>query len=76
MPGYVPPTGLTFMEDECFEMVPRETMEYVLTVAATIQMDFVDQDTELPAPTQYKAAPADQNPIPSIPKPPGSITSF
>jgi len=48
MPGYVPPPGLTFIEGACFATVPRETIEYVLTVAATIQMDFVDQDTELP----------------------------
>jgi len=48
MPGYVPPTGLTFMEDACFGTTPRETIEYVLTVAATIEMDLVDQDTELP----------------------------
>ena len=39
MPGYVPPAGLTFMEDGCFGTTPRETIEYVLTVAATIEME-------------------------------------
>ncbi len=44
MPGYFPPATLTHFDDSFFEIVPRTTIEYVLTVAAFIQKDLVDSD--------------------------------
>lgn len=43
-----PPPGLGFFADSCFTTVPRSTIEYVLTLAAMIQMDFANQDVFLP----------------------------
>ena len=44
MPGYYPPADLTHFDDSFFEIVPRATIEYVLTVAAFIQKDLVNSD--------------------------------
>jgi hypothetical protein len=44
MPGYPPPTDLTYFDDSFFEIVPRATIEYVLTVAAFIQNDLVNSN--------------------------------
>lgn len=41
MPGYGPP-ALTFFDDEHFGVVPRSTIEYVLSIAALVQNDFVN----------------------------------
>ena len=40
--------NLTFMQDGCFGVIPRETLEYLMTVSATVQLDFVDWDVYLP----------------------------
>jgi hypothetical protein len=45
---YSLPPGLGFFVDSCFTTVPRSTFEYVLTLAAMIQMDFANQDVFLP----------------------------
>lgn len=45
---YSPPPGLGFFADICFTAVPRSMIEYVLTLAAMIQMDFANQDVFLP----------------------------
>ena len=47
MPGYFA-ADLAAMEETCFGQVSRETIEYVLTVGAVIQLDFVDGDVFLP----------------------------
>lgn len=47
MPGYVPPGSLTYFSDDDFGVVPRSTIEYVLTAAASIQMDFVGGNVPL-----------------------------
>jgi hypothetical protein len=47
MPGYVAP-HLAAMEDACFRQVSRETIEYVLTVGAVIQLDFVENNVFRP----------------------------
>jgi len=39
---YPPPEGLTWFDDSFFDIVTRTTVEYVLSVASHIQMDFVD----------------------------------
>jgi hypothetical protein len=44
MPGYNPPATLTHFDDSFFEIVPRATIEYVLTVGAFVQKDLVDSD--------------------------------
>jgi hypothetical protein len=44
MPGYYPPATLTHFDDSFFEIVPRSTIEYVLTVVAFIEKDLVDSD--------------------------------
>jgi hypothetical protein len=40
--------NLTFLEDACFGAIPRETLEYLMTVAATVQLGFVAWDVYLP----------------------------
>jgi MYXO-CTERM domain-containing protein len=42
-----PLNPLTFMEDGCFGVIPRETFEYVMTVGATIELGLVDWDVQL-----------------------------
>ena len=44
MPGYTPPASLTHFEDSHFGVVPRSTIEYVLTVVASIQTDFANSN--------------------------------
>ena len=44
MPGYSPPATLTHFDNSHFGVVPRSTIEYVLTSAASIQNDFVNGD--------------------------------
>ncbi len=44
MPGYTLPSGLTVFDDSHFGTTPRSTVEYVLTVAASIQKDFANDD--------------------------------
>jgi hypothetical protein len=41
---YQPPTGLTYFDNSFFTAVPRSTLEYVLTAAAQIQKNFVNDD--------------------------------
>ena len=45
-PGYIPPT-LDFFDNSFFTFIPRSTLEYILSVAATVQMDFVNDNTYL-----------------------------
>ena len=47
MPGYTPPATLTHFSDADFGIVPRSTIEYVLTAAASVQMDFVNGNVPL-----------------------------
>lgn len=42
--GYYPPTTLTYFDDSFFEIEPRTTIEYVMTVAAFVQRDLVNSD--------------------------------
>ncbi|MBE3096542.1 MAG: PEP-CTERM sorting domain-containing protein [Planctomycetes bacterium] len=44
MPGYVPPATLTHFDDAHFGVVPRSTVEYVLSVGASIQRDLANQN--------------------------------
>lgn len=44
MPGYVPPASLTFFADTHFGVVPRATIEYVLSVVAYIQYDLANEN--------------------------------
>lgn len=44
MPGYSMSNALTGFSDSCFEIIPRSTVEYVLTAAASIQKDFVNNN--------------------------------
>ncbi|MBN1256358.1 MAG: PEP-CTERM sorting domain-containing protein [Planctomycetes bacterium] len=46
IPGYSPPSNITYYEDSHFGMVSRDTIEYVLNVAATIQYDFANGDVD------------------------------
>jgi hypothetical protein len=41
------PSNLTYFDDSFFTTVPRPTVEYVLTVAASIQKDFVNDNVFL-----------------------------
>ena len=41
---YAFPNSLTYFEDEFFPVSPRKTIEYILSVAASIQMEFVNND--------------------------------
>jgi hypothetical protein len=45
-PGYGPPS-LAFFDNSFFTAIPRSSLEYILSVAADIQMDFVNHDTYL-----------------------------
>ena len=42
-----PPSTLTYFDDSFFPIIPRLTLEYVLSVAAQIQKDFVNDDLYL-----------------------------
>jgi len=44
MPGYYPPETLTYFDDSFFTIVPKTTIEYVLTVAAYVQKDLVNNN--------------------------------
>ncbi|MBN1392639.1 MAG: LamG domain-containing protein [Sedimentisphaerales bacterium] len=44
MGGYYPPSTLTHFDDSFFVIVPRATVEYVLTAAAYIENDLVNSD--------------------------------
>lgn len=44
MAGYYPPATLTHFDDSFFEVVPRATIEYILTVAAFVEKDLVNSD--------------------------------
>jgi hypothetical protein len=41
---YPPPTTLTFFNDNFFQIIPRSTLEYVLTASAEIQQDYVNDN--------------------------------
>jgi len=41
---YPPPITLTFFNDNFFQIIPRSTLEYVLTASAEIQRDFVNDN--------------------------------
>jgi len=45
---YLPPENLTFFDDNFFPIIPRSTIEYVLTTAAKYQKDFVNNSLFLP----------------------------
>ena len=47
MPGYGTSSNLTAFNDSCFTTIPRSTVEYVLSVAASIQKDFVNDNVYL-----------------------------
>ena len=46
MPGYGT-SGLTYFDNSFFYIIPRSTTEYILTVAASIQKDLVNDDVYL-----------------------------
>ena len=48
MPGYRPSSRLTPMQAHCFDVVPREVIEYVLSLAAVIQIDLANGDVLSP----------------------------
>ncbi len=48
MPGYTWSSDLTFFDSSFFDIVPRATIEYVLSVAASLQFDLVNNDVFLP----------------------------
>lgn len=45
LPAYTVPTALTFFDDTYFPVLPRTTVQYVLSAAATIEKDFVNGNT-------------------------------
>ncbi len=47
MLGYGVPTGLTYFGDSFFGTINRSAVEYVLTAAASIQKDFVNDNVFL-----------------------------
>lgn len=47
MPGYGIPGSLTYFDDSFFDIISRSTTEYILTVAAAIQKDLVNDDVYL-----------------------------
>ena len=47
MPGYQPSSKLTVFNDSCFTTYPRATVEYVLTAAASIQKDLINNNVYL-----------------------------
>ena len=44
MPGYTIPENLTYFDDSFFNIIPRSTVEYILTVSASIQKEFVNEN--------------------------------
>ncbi len=48
VPAYVAPPRLTRMPTSCFGVVPREIIEYVLSVATAIQIDLANDDVLFP----------------------------
>ena len=44
MPGYGTPSSLTTFNDSSFTSIPRSTVEYVLSIAASIQKDFANDN--------------------------------
>lgn len=44
IPKYRIPNNLTYFDDSYFKIIPRKIVEYVLTVAAHIQKDFINDD--------------------------------
>ena len=44
---YSPPSTLTYFDESYFTIIPRSTVEYILTVGASIQIDFVNNDVYL-----------------------------
>jgi hypothetical protein len=42
--GYIPPSSLTVFNDSYFTIIPRSTVEYVLSVAASIQKNLVNDN--------------------------------
>ena len=47
MPGYGIPQNLTFFDDSFFPLLNRSDVEYVLTVAATIETEFANENVFL-----------------------------
>lgn len=47
MPGYGIPNNLTYFDESYFNNVPRRTIEYILSVAASIQSDFANDNVYL-----------------------------
>lgn len=47
MPGYGIPDGLTHFDDDSFDTVSRSDVEYLLSLAAWLQMDFVNDNVYL-----------------------------
>ncbi len=45
---YPPPTYLTFFDDDFFPIIPRSTIEYILSTAAKFQKDFANDSLFLP----------------------------
>jgi hypothetical protein len=41
---YPPPATLTFVNDNFFQIIPRSTLEYLLTASTEIQQDFVNDN--------------------------------
>ena len=48
MPGYGIPNSLTFFDSSFFPIFSRSDIEYILTLAATIQIDFANSNVYLP----------------------------
>ena len=55
MPGYGIPEDLVPFDDSFFGLLPRSTIEYVLSVAASVQMDFANDNVFLPDGTFQQA---------------------
>ncbi len=47
MPGYGIPSGLTYFGEGFFNVISRSTVEYILSVAAFIQKDFINDNLYL-----------------------------
>jgi hypothetical protein len=43
-PPYTPPEGLTGFASSFFDLIPRSTIEYVLSLSSYVQMDFVNDN--------------------------------
>ena len=48
---YSVPARLTHLPSDCFDLVSRDTVEYVMSVATAIQMDFAGNDVVFPEET-------------------------